>query len=67
MLSWEEYLGFRGHFVGKEAGFPRDVLAQEVVAELRTVDPEENQYTSGAVPSCGLNVAFGFSDLSYRT
>lgn len=36
-VLWKEYLGFRGWFVGKETGFPIDVLAQELVAEF-TVD-----------------------------
>lgn len=48
MLSWEEYLGFRGYFVGKESEFPRDVLAQRLIAEL-TVNHEEGQCTPGAV------------------
>lgn len=48
-VLWKEYLGFRGQFVGKEAGFPIDVLAQELVAEL-TVDPEEGQCTPEAAP-----------------
>jgi hypothetical protein len=39
-VLWKEYLGFRGQFVRKEAGFPIDVLSQELVAEL-IVDPEE--------------------------
>lgn len=44
-VLWKEYLGFTVQFVGKEAGFPIHVLAQEL-----TVDPDEGQCTPEAAP-----------------
>lgn len=65
VLSWEEYLGFRGHFVGEESVFLRDVLAQKLVAEL-TVDPGESEHTPGQYLGCGLSIVFCFPEISNR-
>lgn len=45
--------------------FLRDVLAQKLVAEF-TVDPGEGEHTPGQYLGCGLSIAFGFPEISYR-
>lgn len=56
---------FEATLLEKESVFLRDMLAQKLVAEL-TVDPGEGKHTPGQYLGCGLSIAFGFPEISYR-